>query len=62
MGWLELLLKFGSLAVIDQQMILPYSIYFVMKFICWQNIKNVKVSIILSQTQTRQKRDGIFKK
>ena len=28
MGWLGLLLKFGSLAVIDQQMILDYAIFY----------------------------------
>ena len=33
-----------------------------MKFICWQNKKKVKVSIVLSQTQTRQKRGDIFLK
>ena len=61
MGWLGLLLKFGSLAVIDQQMILLYSIFYNEIYLFTEHEK-VKVSIILSQTQTRQKRDDIFKK
>ena len=61
MGWLGLLLKFGSLAVIDQQMIFLYSIFYNEIFFV-DKTKKIKVSIILSQTQTRQKKDDIFKK
>ena len=58
MGWLGLLLKFGSLAVIDKQMILLYSIFYNEIYLLTKHEK-VKVSIILSQTKTRQKRDDI---
>ena len=61
MGWLGLLLMFGSLAVIDQ---LSFFIQnFIMKFYLFTKHKiKVKVRIILSEAQTTQKRDDILKK
>ena len=61
MGWLGLLLMFGSLAVIDQ---LSFFIQnFIMKLYLFTKHKiKVKVRIILSEAQTTQKRDDILKK